>query len=406
MAKPARKSKGKDRKRGQRGEGYTTFDAKRGRWRATIPIGRGRTRSTYHATAESAETWRKEKLAAAQSAIDIASGGQSLTSAFAELLEVKRQYVEPGTLKLYIYLSELALEELGAPAVDSIEPRHIAEADRRLRERISAGLAEQALTLLHSLYKRLQALHAVRYNPVADYRAIMPKAARGGRAAREPLTYDAAQCRMLIRALDGERLQPFVVWLLALPFRVSELRGLRLANIDRKRHTLTIVEQRVAADVKIAKAPKTDTSVRQMPYAEVLDSWLDLAIAQAAEERRTVGQKHDLGLAFCNEAGGPIHDPTLRRTIDRALAWHNAGALPAARLPRPHIHDMRHTSASGILRAGAPEYYVQSLLGHAATSMTRHYARPDVEALRPYVEDWATLVLGSRANLDRLAEKT
>ncbi len=45
-------------------------------------------------------------------------------------------------------------------------------------------------------------------------------------------------------------------------------------------------------------------------------------------------------------------------------------ALTAAGLPRPTIHDLRHTAASLAVSVGANAKAVQRMLGHASAAMT------------------------------------
>lgn len=50
------------------------------------------------------------------------------------------------------------------------------------------------------------------------------------------------------------------------------------------------------------------------------------------------------------------------------------------------------------------ERMVGEVLGHAPSSMTAHYARPDIAALRPWLERWLTAIAPDVAGLalDRL----
>lgn len=72
--------------------------------------------------------------------------------------------------------------------------------------------------------------------------------------------------------------------------------------------------------------------------------------------------------------------------------------------PGYRLHDLRHSCASGLLSLGMEERMVGAVLGHAPSSMTAHYARPDIAALRPWLERWLAAIAPDVAGLalDRL----
>lgn len=368
----------KPRQRGPRGEGYVSYDKRRKRWRATIPLPGSSSRTAYFATADEAEAWKAAQLDAQRRGTDLAAGRQKLSAALSELVAARARYASEGTIATLRHRIKLALAELGDPAVDSITARDIERMDQGLRQDYATETCDQVLIALSSLYKRLMALQVVTFNPVDAYRVITPARARGGLPARAPVVLDPAQCRAVLQALEGEHLYPFVLWLMALPFRVSELRGLRQANVQFD--MVTVVEQRTHRAVWTPRKPKTEDGTRDLPLAAQL---------RAAVPTRA----SDLDLVFPNQAGGPVFDATLRHTLDRALA---SEVCQRYHVPRFVVHDLRHTAASNILRLGCPDHYVQWLLGHAPTTITRHYAKPDVPTLRPWCEQWCDLLLSVR----------
>ncbi len=52
------------------------------------------------------------------------------------------------------------------------------------------------------------------------------------------------------------------------------------------------------------------------------------------------------------------------------------------RTPEATFHSLRHTFVSFAANAGIPLHFVQSIVGHESTAMTRHYYHEDVEGLR------------------------
>lgn len=371
------------RQRGPRGEGYCTFDERRNRWRVTVPTAGGRSLTRYFTEESSAHAWHEEQRKVIRAGRDPVRP-PVLSKALADYIAVHVPGTSPGTKRQYEYRSAKLLSILGDPIVTAIGPARIASLDQELRATLADGTVQGLLNLLQSLYDRLIALDiGVAKNPVSAYRAVTPRRARLGRAAREPVVLDPAHCRLLLEALEDEPLRPFLIWLICLPFRVSELRGLRWANVQSG--VIAIEEQRTHADPHTPQPPKSKSGRRQLPLARRL---LLLAGPRGG------------GLVFTNAVGGPVYDATIRKTLTRAR---KRLKLRGVVLPDFRVHDLRHTAASNILRLGCPIDYERALLGHAPRDITEHYARPDVEVLRSWSEQWAAVILDPRAAAQRSA---
>ena len=81
------------------------------------------------------------------------------------------------------------------------------------------------------------------------------------------------------------------------------------------------------------------------------------------EERLLVGagyQDHDL--VFARPDGTPTNPDLFSQSFDRFVA--------RSALPRIRLHDLRHTHASILLKAGVPVKVVSERLGHASPAFT------------------------------------
>jgi len=79
----------------------------------------------------------------------------------------------------------------------------------------------------------------------------------------------------------------------------------------------------------------------------------------------------------------PSHACTSRgRPLGRAL-----GSL-VSRRPGRRIHDLRHTAAASLRRAGAPLFEIGQLLRHQHAVTTAGYARDDEAALAELTRRW------------------
>ena len=81
------------------------------------------------------------------------------------------------------------------------------------------------------------------------------------------------------------------------------------------------------------------------------------------EERLLAGERpNDTSLVFAHPDGSPIHPDYFSQRFDRHLA--------KSSLPRIRLHDLRHTHATILLKAGVHVKVVSERLGHANVAFT------------------------------------
>ncbi len=96
---------------------------------------------------------------------------------------------------------------------------------------------------------------------------------------------------------------------------------------------------------------------------ELLESW-----------RRTRGGLHlslvqESALIFGNEDGKHLHPERFSRTfVEKQAQFRRANV--GVGLPSIHLHDLRHTHATLLLKAGVPVKVVSERLGHANVTIT------------------------------------
>lgn len=109
--------------------------------------------------------------------------------------------------------------------------------------------------------------------------------------------------------------------------------------------------------------PKSERSRRSITLPATLVALLRNQHAMLAEERLRLGAGWaDEDRVFPGEGGGPLGQTTIRKALDRALV--------RAGLPHIRVHDLRHTAATALLRAGGSLRDVQELLGHSSYALT------------------------------------
>ena len=171
--------------------------------------------------------------------------------------------------------------------------------------------------------------------------------------------------------------------------RFGELAGLRPRDVEPLRKTITVRRGLVEVSGRLhVEEPKTSASRRTI----AIPAWLgeELAFHLAG---------HDTQHVFTAPRGGP-----LRRSGFRFRVW--VPATVRADLEGLRFHDLRHTHAAWLIKAGEHPKVIQARLGHASISTTldryghlmdgldeaaaealprlpAHYSRTEVVQLRP-----------------------
>ena len=140
-------------------------------------------------------------------------------------------------------------------------------------------------------------------------------------------------------------------------FRVSELVGLDLADVDHERLTVRV----------LGKGSKERVVPFGVPAHRALRAWL--------ERGRPALLQHSTDAVFLAARGG--------RLATRAVYELVAGLLSTVSGSGPSgPHTLRHTAATHLLDGGADLRAVQELLGHASLGTTQIYTHVSAERLR------------------------
>jgi integrase len=251
---------------------------------------------------------------------------------------------------------------------------------------IGDGLAPKTVRNALSMV-RTALRHAVRSSLIATSPAEFVELPRVPR--NEPGTWTAGDLALFLEHVRGDRLSG--LWHLAATtgLRRGELLGLRWADIDLPRASISVVRQRADyAGTIYESAPKTEAGRRRIALdTETVRSLADHRRRQL-EERIAWGEGYeDHGLVFCREDGSPISPAWLSRRLRHLAA--------AARLPRLTPHGLRHTWATLALQAGVHPRIVAGRLGHASVALTLDRYSHVIDGLdRLAAEDVASRIAG------------
>ena len=258
------------------------------------------------------------------------------------------------------------LPSLGLIPLDQLRPQHL---QKYYAHALSCGCVDKkgglsARSVLYHHRILSEALsHAVKMGLVARNVAEVVDPPRPARVRMITLGPDD-----ILRFLDAARETPYYVLFCTLLYtglRRGELLALRWCNVDVDMATLYVVETafKLSTGEYVIKEPKTPHSRRPVALSPSLALLLrkyrsdqELLWAQLGRELR------DDEFVFARVDGKPLDPSMVTRTF--------AKMIRKADLPPIRLHDLRHTHATLMLKAGVHPKIVSERLGHANIGIT------------------------------------
>ncbi len=365
---------------------------KDGRWEARVlvsgPDERRVRRSVLGRTRASVRDRLRETLQTE------AAGATPLASARLTVGAFLRQWLEgsvrparrPSTFASYSCIVRVHLEPgLGHLKVVTLSPQQV---QRFLNAKSASGLSPRSVAYIRAVLR--QALgEAERWGLVHRNVARLAQPPYVPRRQVRPL--DSDQARVLLAAIDGDRLEALYLLALGVGLRQGELLGLSWRDVDLQSGTLEVRQalQRVEGKLILVE-PKSVTSHRVVALPTVVLEGLRRHEARQTQERRVARQWRDdpRALVFTTTVGTPLDGITVTRRFQALLA--------RAGLPRQRFHDLRHACASLLLAQGVAPRVVMETLGHSQISLTMNTYSHVVPSLGRAAADRMDELLGRR----------
>jgi integrase len=268
----------------------------------------------------------------------------------------------PKTVTQYAY----AVNSHLAPSLGGIKLEKLTTADVEafLNDRSASGLSPR--TVRHLLVILRGALGAaVRQDRLSRNVATGVKGPPQAPKADAIHFLEPEQVRRLLAAAESDRLSALYVAALDLGARQGELLGLCWKDVDFDRGTIQINRslQRVAGK-PVLRDPKTLRSRRMIHMSARVAAALT-AHKERQEAERTAAAGHWQGepdLVFRTALGRPLEGTVVTHRFQQVAK--------AAGLPQMPFHDLRHSCASLLLKAGVPAKVVADQLGHSSIVVT------------------------------------
>lgn len=249
---------------------------------------------------------------------------------------------------------------LGGVTLQKLSPVHIQDLLASLKAR---GLANWTV---HGVYKVLhKSLNdALKAGLVPRNVADLVNKPKQDKKPRP--TLDPEEARRFLEVAREDRLYALYVLAILHGLRRGELLGLRWADVDLEAGRLSITQaMKIVNNRPAFGEPKTAKSRRMVELTPLAVEALRRHRHEQRKERLAFGPDYqDHGLVFCQANGKPL-DPhnMLKRSFKRLLK--KAGIAKDL-----HLHDLRHSCATLLLKQGVHPKVVQERLGHSTITMT------------------------------------
>ncbi|WP_319449763.1 MULTISPECIES: tyrosine-type recombinase/integrase [unclassified Mycobacterium] len=254
-------------------------------------------------------------------------------------------------------------------------------------KRQSPGLAPKTVRNIHTMIHRALA-DAVAWKYIGDNPASNVKPPKKSRSRRP--VWNSQQIQAFLKSIQGDRFATLFLLELTTGVRRGQICGLKWSDVDLNAALITVHDNRVvvaghAVDKAGGKTVNADQTIAiDRATVAALRQWQ----AQQATERTFFGRDYESGdYVFTFEDGRPPHPDSIRQRFDRLAV--------AAGLARITFHDLRHSYATGALRAGINPKVVSERIGHADVGyFLQTYAHVSLDDDREAAEKAAGFVIG------------
>lgn len=285
-------------------------------------------------------------------------------------LPIKRAQLRQSTFNSYqANIANHVVPGIGAIPLQRLSPEDLDEFYARLLVEgklngDGGGLSVKTVRYIHGILRKALA-DALRKGSVQRNVADLADPPKLSSAPKPQMkVWNADQLREFLEGIRDHDLYPAFYLAANTGMRRGEILGIRWEDIDLQHKRLSVRQAvlNVAYEVVIAdvKTPMSRRTVDLEPRTvAVLKQWK----RDQFEQRVALGLRpKDDSLVFAKPDGAAIHPDSYSQHFQRLVA--------ASAVPRIRPHDLRHTHATILLKAGVPAKVVSERLGHANVAFT------------------------------------
>ena len=258
-------------------------------------------------------------------------------------------------------LGDTPLQELRAADLDALYAE-LLRSGRRGGGGLSMSSVHHVHAALNKLLNDAERTGVVTRN-VARL-ASAPSLTTARARAPEMTVWTPGELSRFLESIDGNRNAAMFRLLALTGMRRGELVALRWSDLDLARSTMTVNQASTVVDgVEVVSIPKTRRSRRVVDLDPVTVEVLQRHRGAQREQRLALGVTATASdRVFTGDLGEPLRPDSVGQAFRRLVL---SSDVPVIRL-----HDLRHTHASHLLRAGVNVKVVSDRLGHASVSFT------------------------------------
>jgi len=247
---------------------------------------------------------------------------------------------------------------LGDILLKSLRAEHV---QKMINDMYSRGLSPKNIrdtyNNVNAAMKRAVAIRLIPYNPCEG--VTLPKLKK-----YRAEVYSPEMIHKLLSIVKGTDMYLPVLLLVMVGLRRGELLALKWQDIDFKKNILKVRRNMVKGkEGFIIKAPKSEAGIRDIHLGDDVMNELKEARLQYMNDALVYGVGfQNLGFVIRQEDGSPMRPDSMTRKWIRFLEKND--------LPRIRLHDLRHSNATALIKAGVNPRVVQERLGHSDVNIT------------------------------------
>lgn len=286
---------------------------------------------------------------------------------FSEIMETwlqdKKTSVKHGTWKSYEWLVHTHINpNLGTVKVTKLKPQHLHDLyHKTLLPKLAVGSIKKVHVIILDALNR-----AVIWGLVSQNVAQFVSLPQGKKKKFE--VWNEQQLKMFLD--EAQKDQYYTAFELAAStgMRQSEILALRRVDVDLPRKMASVRQAYTLAERgHDFDDTKNDSSVRSIALFANTVEHLEKHLEKQDRERSRNKLYKDSGLVIQTSAGTPLGPRNLMRHYYRII---DNIQKEVPDFPRIRFHDLRHTHATLLLKAGIHPKIVQERLGHSSINVT------------------------------------
>lgn len=346
--------------KGKKGQNEGSVSLRKdGTYMVQISVG-GKRQTKYFKTKKEANDWRLETINKVRRGIFFEGSKVALSEYLEHWLKGKETNIRFTTYIQYRQVIRCHINPfLGRIKLIDLRPEMIEVFYHKKQE---MGVGNRTIQMIHSVL-RCALNKAVKEELI--YRNPCVVVDRPKVKKKEMKVLDEYQVRQLFIAARGTRLEVLVQIAVTTGLREGEILGLKWSDIDWQNKQLHIQRQiqRIPQEGLIFSEPKSATGRRLITLGSNIIEALKAHVNKQYFDRKIAGVNwKEMDLIFPSSKGTPMDPRNLIRLYKKLLV--------EANLPDIRFHDLRHTSASLMLKQGVSAKVVQERLGHSDIALT------------------------------------